>query len=558
MDSSGSGYVAKGNILWDVAGNASMTGALDANSGTLGSLTVDCTLTVGTGGTIQSANYVAASTGWKIDSDGSAEFRDVDIRGTIRSSVFVRNETQVLGGRFFVAQDAQTLYSSINNSGSLTYDINLVGNQLILDDIIRIKSTYYDTWAKVALISMESGYYAYTVDWMYGASIFSYEPGQSVVVYGANGDGSIMMTVEDTNAPYIEIFTHAGSPWITQTRRARLGNLTGITGASGYGLWTDNGFFTGCINAITGSLQDLSISGSLTIASAGGIYQGTGTFASPATGLKMWSDGGVGRIGGYSSSVLQWYGSTDGKLYVGSSAIRLDAEGITFTGGSAKNAELLFYDDYSSTCRQTAKITSDVYSGGSAYSATTQILAGGQTQPGQDNLQLLTYRSNGVIPVSWAEITLTSTCEPGTTESALYFSARSACTNVNRLYASGSAAGLVVPFMEATTNSRFNGDAVAVGTSLLNAASDFGVPASAIGILVRMTATWAASNTGTLAWLKPGGATQAPLLVRANGDNMPVDCYGTMGLNAEGDFEVGVYNANTTSMHIQVWGFIDA
>ena len=67
----------------------------------------------------------------------------------------------------------------------------------------------------------------------------------------------------------------------------------------------------------------------LTLGTSGGIYQGTGTFASPTTGLKVWNDGGVGRIGGYNATVPQWYASTDGKLYAGAGAVTLDANGVS-------------------------------------------------------------------------------------------------------------------------------------------------------------------------------------------------------------------------------------
>ena len=58
----------------------------------------------------------------------------------------------------------------------------------------------------------------------------------------------------------------------------------------------------------------LNLSGFLTIGAAGGIYQGSGTAASPTTGLKVWNDTGAGRIAGYNTSVLQWSADTDGKL----------------------------------------------------------------------------------------------------------------------------------------------------------------------------------------------------------------------------------------------------
>lgn len=75
--------------------------------------------------------------------------------------------------------------------------------------------------------------------------------------------------------------------------------------------------------------------GTISIGSSGGIYQGTGTFASPTTGLKIWNDSGVGRIGGYNSGTAQWYASTDGKLYAGGGSVTLDANGIVISANDA-------------------------------------------------------------------------------------------------------------------------------------------------------------------------------------------------------------------------------
>lgn len=74
----------------------------------------------------------------------------------------------------------------------------------------------------------------------------------------------------------------------------------------------------------------------LSIATTGGIYQGSsGSFGSPGTGLKIWNDGGVGRIAGYNSTNIQWYANTDGKLYAGDGAVSLSSAGIRLTEGSA-------------------------------------------------------------------------------------------------------------------------------------------------------------------------------------------------------------------------------
>lgn len=78
-------------------------------------------------------------------------------------------------------------------------------------------------------------------------------------------------------------------------------------------------------------LDGAEISLPLTLGAAGGIWQGTGTFASPTTGLKIWNDTGIGRIAGYNSSVLQWNVDTDGKLYAGAGSVKLDSDGITLS-----------------------------------------------------------------------------------------------------------------------------------------------------------------------------------------------------------------------------------
>ena len=68
--------------------------------------------------------------------------------------------------------------------------------------------------------------------------------------------------------------------------------------------------------------------GQLTLGTGGGIYQGSGSFASPTTGLKMWTDGTVGRLAGYASGAVQWEGATDGRLKAGGGQVVLDADGV--------------------------------------------------------------------------------------------------------------------------------------------------------------------------------------------------------------------------------------
>jgi hypothetical protein len=74
-----------------------------------------------------------------------------------------------------------------------------------------------------------------------------------------------------------------------------------------------------------------SLTGVLDISTSGGIYQGTGTFASPTTGLKVSNTGGLGVIAGYNTGTAQWYSDTNGRLYAGGGTVELSATGISVT-----------------------------------------------------------------------------------------------------------------------------------------------------------------------------------------------------------------------------------
>ena len=60
----------------------------------------------------------------------------------------------------------------------------------------------------------------------------TWKKGATIVNYGQNGDGGIFMTASESNAPYLSVFTHAGSPWSALTTRLRIGNLNGYLGYS--------------------------------------------------------------------------------------------------------------------------------------------------------------------------------------------------------------------------------------------------------------------------------------------------------------------------------------
>jgi hypothetical protein len=93
-----------------------------------------------------------------------------------------------------------------------------------------------------------------------------------------------------------------------------------------------NGDFSGAITATSGS-----IAGLLTIGASGEIRQGSGTLGSNYTGLRIWNDSGIGRIGGYNSNTLQWYADTSGAWKAGGGAVVADANGLTLNVAIAQH-----------------------------------------------------------------------------------------------------------------------------------------------------------------------------------------------------------------------------
>ena len=110
----------------------------------------------------------------------------------------------------------------------------------------------------------------------------------------SNRQGSIYLTSDDSNAPFIDIKDDIDSyaDWhSTSTTKARLGNLSGIThnsaSLSGYGLYSQNVYLTGDITASTGQIGNWKIS-------SGTLYvldSGTPS-ATPNNGIVLDDNGG--------------------------------------------------------------------------------------------------------------------------------------------------------------------------------------------------------------------------------------------------------------------------
>ena len=318
-----------------------------------GSTDITGTLTVT--GNVVSEDFSAGVSGWRIrgaTATSSLEIQNIIARGRIEAAVFVKSMISAHAGTAQWSKSAGKLDADMSVPGSGTWTMTLddppdTGWLFDNNDICQIKETQgasSETWFTVQRGSQSGGQQTYTCTYASGTRPATYHKGNIVTDLGVSGQGVIMLSADQSNAPWISIRTHAGSPWTTQTERVRLGKLNGITDAtfgalSGYGLWTDNIYLTGSINATAGT-----ISGVLSIGASGGFYQGTGTFASPTTGLKIYNSGGVGLLEMWGSGTKQVYFNSSGQLVAAAGNFTVDNAGVVFAQGVSTNNQIRWMD----------------------------------------------------------------------------------------------------------------------------------------------------------------------------------------------------------------------
>jgi len=180
---------------------------------------------------IESSDYSPGSAGAGFHlSAALLETGNAAIRGIIRTAVFQKDVISAVGGNVAIL-DADVLATTMTalDADTLTIEGNTT---FAVNDILRIKDGTDDEWFTVTNIGSAP---TYTVTRDGGTDYAAdsnptWGKGATVVNYGASGDGGIYMTASESNAPYLSVFTHAGSPWDTITTRLRIGNLNGYLG----------------------------------------------------------------------------------------------------------------------------------------------------------------------------------------------------------------------------------------------------------------------------------------------------------------------------------------
>jgi len=267
--------------------NATMRGAIYAASGHFsGSVYVGTAnpriLIDGVNKRIESTNFASGTSGFRIEgATGNAEFNDIVARGAIASAVFTYSQIQATAGEIIVAKGAGKLkqplvlggvnYAYIQDPPGISHAA--AGTLWATLDTVRVKDPGIgDTWLRVLNVIDGGGdVWILYLQFRNGTNLVTYPAGGTLVNYGGTGQGFVRISADGANAPYVSLATHSGLPWSFVDEKARLGNLSGISGASGYGLWTNNGFFTGTVHASAGSIAGWTIAAGLLSASGVGL-----------------------------------------------------------------------------------------------------------------------------------------------------------------------------------------------------------------------------------------------------------------------------------------------
>ena len=214
---------------------------------------------------IRSSNYVsgALGAGFTLEPD-LLEVGNISARGKFQTANFVTNNISAVSGDIVVVIGSDVLdtdmtaldASTLTISGDVTFAVN---------DVIRIKSGADDEWMTVTNTG-SAPTYVVTRDEGAGYAADSnpaWQKGTAVVNFGPSGQGGVFITANDTNAPFVSIFEHAGSPWSTITTHLRLGNLNGfldyVADAYGIGVGVTNDSLT------YDTTNGLRVSGTVTV-----------------------------------------------------------------------------------------------------------------------------------------------------------------------------------------------------------------------------------------------------------------------------------------------------
>jgi len=350
------------------------TGIVSASAGLVGGFEISNTFISGGNllmhkdGRIESADFSSGVKGWRISAEGNgtAEFENATIRGTLSTTTFEKETVNAIGGQLYVA-NSTALSSSVSASETTMSVVNVTGFSsdeiLVLKKVtdtgfnteyVKVVSSSRDASADNELqgkIMVERGYSGSEGSGHDSSSLgdspgsaTTYTEGQVLASTGKENTGYIRLNANpnDTTTPYMDIVERTGSAIYDIALKTRLGDLSGLSqtqllgnnpASAGFGLFAENVFLTGGINATFGNIGGFGISAD--------VISGSGFFLSgSATGNEFFissSNFNVKASGDISGSAVLFDGGTiggwvltDGEISSGSvSTGKISLESVT-------------------------------------------------------------------------------------------------------------------------------------------------------------------------------------------------------------------------------------
>ena len=271
-------------------------------------------LIINSAGVIETSDFASGEKGFRITAadGGSAEFEQVTIRGTLKTTVFEKESVNAVGGQLYVANSTTITGSNVVAADADTIQVANASGFAVGEVLSakKVSATGFSTeYMKVHSVAREdsssdsnfSGSLVVTRSLSSGASGPSgslgeapgsgqtYGPGQVLVSTGKLGTGYIRMNANpnDQATPYIDIVERTGSGVFDVDLKARLGDLSGLSQArlqgtaptsAGFGLYSQNVFLEGGIIANTGSIAGIKMQNRQLFSGAGSYYNSNTPF----------------------------------------------------------------------------------------------------------------------------------------------------------------------------------------------------------------------------------------------------------------------------------------
>ena len=373
LASDASGYL---NLVRLVLSDRLRTPTIDTASGALTLDPAGDVVSLAASTAVQTDNYASQLTGWRATYAGEADFRYLFV-DEMHAKSFIADLEQALAGGQIIAKSVAMVATAftVPAAGAAATlrvrDLPSAANMAAFQsgDVVRLRTfsraagslTIADAWGVVTSYADGTGGNEGTQTWTFTRSSAPnagamaagtvIQPDSIVLDYGTSGNGYYEVNAIDgaygLNSPYARIVSWTTHPATGSVLRVQMGNLRGVYGYAStvYGIAMGDPTAANVTVEATNGVRlrqgttDMIVldaagnsyfAGVMTIGTAGEIRQGTGTLGSNYTGLRIWRDGSVGRIGGYNNNALQWYGGTDGYLYGGAGAVAMMSYGFLF------------------------------------------------------------------------------------------------------------------------------------------------------------------------------------------------------------------------------------